>query len=112
MGPITAPSEPSSGGLDDLGFESQSSVPLHSKDDEVVIPVPPADEDDFDFDLDAPAPSVPPELEVVAEMPEFEVVADPDELDLDLRRIPMRITQPARASTKILPSRSARATAG
>jgi len=69
LGPITAASEPSDGGLGDLGFESEPERPLRAKDDEVVIPVPPPDLAEE------------PELELHA--PELEVVADPDALDLD-----------------------------
>ena len=87
FGPITAPSEGSEGGLDELGFHTQSNLPkeevLRSKDDEVVIPVPPADaSDDFSFELsprEAPAEEEPPALEVVADAGEVT-----DELDLDV----------------------------
>jgi hypothetical protein len=81
LGPITAPSEGSGGGFNELGFEAQPEGRLRTRDEEIVIPVPQPEEvgasEDVDLGLDT--------VEETAESPPaLEVVAESDELDLDL----------------------------
>ena len=81
LGPISAASEGSGGGFNELGFETQPEGRLRSKDEEIVIPVPQPEEveasEDVDLGLDT-------EEEMAEAPPALEVVSESDELDLDL----------------------------